>query len=154
MTEEFLELASLAASTMVSMAATDAWEAGKRGFARLLGRGDPERAQLAERRLEETQDQLASVGDAAEQVQERLQAAWQIRVTDLLEEHPDLAGDLRALVAQIQSKLPAGTVSAASHGVAAGRDISITASGGGVASGTIHGSVSAANPTRPDPAAG
>lgn len=157
MAGEFLELASQAARTLISLAATTAWEAGKRGFAQLLGRGDPERVELAERRLEETREQLAGAGDPgdpADQVQQRLQATWQTRMADLLEEHPDLAGDLRALVDRMQSSLPAGTVSAADHSVAAGRDVTITASGGGVAAGSIQGSVSTANPTRPDPAAG
>jgi hypothetical protein len=44
----------------VTAATTDAWEAAKRGFARLLGRGDPKQEQLAERRLAETREQLAA----------------------------------------------------------------------------------------------
>jgi hypothetical protein len=153
--EGLLALASLAGQTVVAAAATDAWEAAKRGFARLLGRGDPERARLAERRLEETREQLKDLlGPELERARAQLAEAWQTRLIDLLEEHPDDADDLRTLVDQIQAKLPAGAVSAAGHGVAAGRDVNVTASSGGVAAGTIHGQVSPGNPTRPGPAKG
>ena len=39
--EGLVALASLAGRTVVAAAVTDAWEAARRGFARLLGRGDP-----------------------------------------------------------------------------------------------------------------
>ena len=58
-----------------------------------------------------------------------------------------MEADLRALVQEIQAQLPAGTVSAADHSVAAGRDVNITASGGGVAAGVIHGNVAPPDPT-------
>jgi len=49
---------------------------------------------------------------------------------------------------QIQAQLPAEMVSAADHAVAAGRDVNITASGGGIAAGVIHGNVAPPNPTQ------
>lgn len=55
-----MELATLAGSTVVTAATTDAWESARRGFARLLGRGEAEKTMLAERRLAEAHDQLAS----------------------------------------------------------------------------------------------
>lgn len=152
--EALLSLASLAGRTVVAAAATDAWVSVKRRFARLLGRGDAVQAAVAERRLEQAREELTDVpADQLELVQARLAAACQIRLLDALDQHPEMAGELRALVDEIRAQLPAGTVSAAGHGVAAGRDVSITASGGGVAAGTIHGTVTAANPTRPGPAA-
>jgi hypothetical protein len=51
-------LASLAGRTVVA-AVTDAWGMAKRGFARLLGRGDAGRKELAERRLEQTGSSMA-----------------------------------------------------------------------------------------------
>ena len=60
--------------------------------------------------------------------------------------------DLRSLVEEIAAQLPAGMVSAADHAVAAGRDMNITASGGGTAAGVIHGNVAPPNPTPPGPA--
>ena len=151
--DELLPLATLAGRTVVTAAVTDAWEAAKRGFARLLGRGDAERTELAEHRLEQTRERLTSIPAAElDLVQSQLETTWQTRLLDLLEEHPETAAGLRALVEQVQAQLPAGVVSAAGHGVAAGRDLSITASGGGVAAGAIHGNVTAGNPTAPGPA--
>ena len=148
-----LSLASLAGQTVVSAAVTDAWGTAKRGFARLLGRDDPSRTELAERRLEQTRDQLTGIPVAElERARAELEATWRTRLLDLLEEHPDAVADLRALVEQIQTQLSAGAVSAAGHGVAAGRDVNITASGGGIAAGTVHGNVAPGNPTSPGPA--
>jgi hypothetical protein len=36
-----IALAALAGNTVVTAAVTDAWESARKGFARLLGRGDP-----------------------------------------------------------------------------------------------------------------
>jgi hypothetical protein len=147
--EDLLSLVSLASRTVLAAAATDGWEMAKRGIARLLGRGDPHRTEVAERRLEQTRQQLAGASGA-----ERAQLAisWQMRLSDLLEEQPDAAADLRMLIQQLQALLPAGVVSAVSHGVVAGRDVRVTASGGGVAVGTIHGNITPPNPTIPGPA--
>jgi hypothetical protein len=151
--EALLSLASLAGRTVAAAAAGDGWEAVRRGLARLLGRGDPARAGVAERRLEQAREELASVpAGQAELVRDRVAAAWQTRLLDLLEEHPEIAGELRALVGQARSQLPAAGVFAADHGVAAARDVTITASGGGVAAGTVHGSVMPGNPAVPGPA--
>jgi hypothetical protein len=140
----------LAGQTVVAAVATDAWEMCKRGFARLLGRGDPKKEQRAEQRLEETRQQLA--GTDSDQARAALAVAWKTRLEVLLEENPDAEAELRALVQQIQAQLPAEMVSAADHAVAAGRDVNITASGGGIAAGVIHGNVAPPNPTPPGPA--
>ena len=147
-----LALAALAGNTVVTAAVTDAWESARKGFARLLGRGDPAKIKLAEQRLAETHDQLTqAAGKDMERVRAALEAQWGTRLTDLLEEDPGVEADLRTLVQEIQARLPAGTVSAADHAVAAGRDVNITASGGGIAAGVIHGDVSAGNPPVPGP---
>ena len=154
MLEALIALAALAGNTVVAAATTDAWEAARRKFARLLGRGDPKKEQLAEKRLEETRQQLASVsGQELEKARAELGKVWQVRLEDLLEEDPDVEADLRALVEQIQAQLPAGTVAAADHAVAAGRDVNISASGG-IAAGVIHGGVSVGNPPSPGPGKG
>jgi hypothetical protein len=148
--ESLMALATLAGQTVVTAAVTDAWEACRHGFARLLGRGDPKQIQAAERRLEETRDQLTGPeSKLLEQARAALAAQWATRLADLLEENPDAEADLRTLVQQIQAALPAGMVSATDHAVAAGRDVNIKASGGGVAAGIIHGQVVAGNPQSP-----
>jgi hypothetical protein len=147
-----MALAALAGNTVVTAAVTDAWESAREGFARLIGRGDPARIKLAEERLAQTHDQLArAAGAGLEQTRAALEAQWVTRLTDLLEEDPGVEAGLRALVGEIQARLPAGMVSAADHSVAAGGDVTATAKGGGVAANVIHGDVHA-GPTRPDPA--
>jgi hypothetical protein len=99
LTEGLIALASLAGRTVVGAAVTDAWESAKQGFARVLGRGDPERARRVEDRLEQTREQLqGGSGPELERARAQLEAAWQTRLVDLLEEHPEVAGDLRAVV--------------------------------------------------------
>jgi hypothetical protein len=153
MTAEFLALAAVAGQTVVASASTDAWGATKRGISRLLGRGDPQRAQVAEGRLEATREQLiGAAGQELARVRAEQASVWQTRLADLLEEFPELAEELRVLVEQINPLLPVSAVSASGHGVAAGHDVTITASGGGIAAAVIHGNVTPANPTSPGPA--
>jgi hypothetical protein len=151
--EALLSLAALAGRTVVAAAATDAWESVKRGFARVLASGDRDRAGIAERRLEQTREQLAgAAAGELERIRGEVAVAWQVRLLDLLEEHPEIAGELRALIDQVWAHLPTGAVSASGHGVAVGGDVTITASRGGIAAGTISGNVTPENPTRPGPA--
>jgi hypothetical protein len=146
--ETLMALAALAGNTVVAAATTDAWEAARRGFAQLLGRGDPGRTKVAEGRLAETRQQLiAAAGQDLEQVRAALVERWAGRLTDLLEEHPDVEADLRALVQQIQAATSDGMISATDHAVAAGRDVNIGAVSGGVAAGVIHGNVTPPDPT-------
>jgi hypothetical protein len=153
--EALMALAALAGNTVVAAASTDAWEAARRGFARLLGRGNPDRTRVAEQRLAETHEQLTrTVGVDLEAARSALEAQWVTRLADLLEEDPGVEADLRTLVQEIQAALPAGMVSAADHAVAAGGDVNITASGGGVAAAVIHGNVAPPDPTVPGPVTG
>jgi hypothetical protein len=147
--EALIALAALAGNTVVTAVVTDAWESARKGFARLLGRGDPAKTKLAEERLAETHNQLAqATGTDLERTQAELEGQWVTRISDLLEEDPGAEADLRTLVQEIQAQLPAGMVSAADHAVAAGRDATISASESGIAAGVIHGDVHA-GPTRP-----
>jgi hypothetical protein len=148
-------LIALAGNTVIAAATTDAWEAARHKLARLFGRGDAKKEQLTEKRLEEARQQLAGVsGQELEKARAELEKAWQVRMADLLEEDPGVETELRALVAEIRAQLPAGVVSAADHSVAAGRDVNISASEGGVAAGVLHGDVMPPGPTRPGPAGG
>jgi hypothetical protein len=148
--EGLLELAAQAGRTVVAAAMADVWDRAKQGFGRLLGRGDKKRAEIVEGRLDDLRTQLESASsEEAGEVRTRLEAVWYARIADLLEEHPELAAELRTLVNEVRAALPA--VSASGHGVAAGRDLAINASTGGVAAVTIVGSVSPGNPMVPDP---
>ena len=153
MLEALTALAALAGNTVVAAATTDAWEACRRGFVRLLGRGDAKKAELTEQRLAETYKQLTTAAGAdLERARAVQEAQWTTRLTDLLEEDLGVEADLQSLVEEIRAQLPAGVVSAADHSVAAGGDVNISASEGGVATGVIHGDVAPPGPTPPGPA--
>ena len=151
--EVLMALAQFAGQTVAQAAITDVWEAVRGRFARLLGRGDARKTQVAEQWLDQTRKQLTAAPDAELESARHAQAErWAGRFADLLDEDPDVEGGLRALVEEVAAQLPGGAVSAADHSVAAGRDVSITASDGGTAAGVIHGNVTPPNPTSPGPA--
>lgn len=70
---------------------------------------------------------------------------------------PDLVSAAQALMQLVDAAGSAAgkyQVVASDHAAAAGRDMNITASGGGTAVGTIHGNVTPPGPTPPGPAQG
>lgn len=149
-----MDLAQWAGQTVAAAAITDAWESVRGRFARLLGRGDAHRIQVAEQWLAQTRQQLFETarGSGLERTQEVQAERWASRFADLLDEYSGVEDELRALVENVAGLLPVTAVSANSHSVAAGRDVTLTASGGGIAAGAIHGDVTLPNPTGPGPA--
>jgi len=149
-----MTLAQFAGQTVAAAAVTDIWESMRGRLARLFGRGDVHKTEVAEGWLAQTREQLAVAGSgSADQARQDAAERWAGRFSDLLDEDPSVADGLRALVEEVSALLPAGAVSAADHSVAAGRDVHITALGGGTAAGVIHGNVTPPNPTPPGPAA-
>lgn len=148
-----MALAQFAGQTVAAAAITDVWESARGRIARLLGHGDTHEIEIAERRLDQTRQQLQTVtpGTALEQAQQAEAQRWAVRFGDLLDEAPGLGAELRALVDEIAEELPAGAVSATDHSVAAGGDVKNTATGGSVAAAVIHGNVTP-GPTQPGPA--
>jgi hypothetical protein len=151
--EVLMALAQWAGQTVAAAALTDVWESARRKFARLLGRGDARKTEVAERWLTETREQLTALeGADLERARAAQAQRWEGRFTDLLDEDPDAEADLRALMEEIRAMLPAGVVSATDHAVAAGRDMNISADRGGIAAAVIHGNVAPPNPPGPGPA--
>ena len=151
--EVLTALAQFAGQTVAAAAITDVWESVRGRLARLLGRGDARKTEVVEGWLAQTRQQLTAPGaGAVEQARQAAAERWTGRFADLLDEDPAIETELRALVDEIAARLPAGAVSAAGHSVAAGRDVRITASGGSVAAGVIHGNVAPPGPTSPGPA--
>jgi hypothetical protein len=150
LTDELAALALEGARTVVAAAATDAWGIVKQSFARLLGRGDPRRVELTSARLEQARGDLsaAAAPDLA-RVQMQVEAAWQTRLLDLLEDHPEMASDVQVLLSQLQAQPGIASAVVGGQHVVIGRDASITALGGGIAAGLIVGSAVSANPTSP-----
>jgi len=132
-------LAGAGGAALVGAAATDAWQFARAGFARLLGRGDARRRELAETRLDATAADLERAGDAGrDEMRQVLLSAWQTRLADLLSENPDAADALRALTEQITAALPAERQTR----VQAVRTGAIIQTGGGIANtGVVMGNV-------------
>lgn len=129
--EGLAALAGAGATALVGAMATDAWQVTRNGFARLFGRGDSGREELAERRLDDAAAALARASDGEhDRVRLEMLPAWRTRLEDLLEEDPQAAPDLEVLTEQIRAQLPAvqqvwvqnnvarygGTVFAVQHG--------------------------------------
>jgi hypothetical protein len=101
-------LAVAGAAALVGAMATDAWQAARVEFAKLFGRGDRQKQELADRRLDQAAAQVTQADhDNQDRIRGELLAAWQVRLQDLLDEHPDLEEELRTLTAQVQAQLPA-----------------------------------------------
>jgi hypothetical protein len=157
--EALLALAQWAGQTVAAAAVTDVWESARHKFARLLGRGDSRKAEVAQRWLEQTHQQLTVVEGADLESATAAQAQrWEVRFADLLDEDPDVEAGLRALIEEIQAQLPTGAVTSVDHSLAAGSDLSVggsvnIADRGGVVARDVHGSISV-NPPLPGPARG
>ena len=77
--------------------------------AQLLGGADPERLLLAELLLDQTREQLkAPAGPERVRARAALEAVWRAELTDLVDS-PEVASELRALVAQIRRELRVAT---------------------------------------------
>lgn len=127
--EWWTSLASSGASALVSAAATDAWAAARAGFLKLFARGNPQRECIAANRLDEVAVQVESVDEECrDEVREALTHVWRVRLSDLLEEEPDAAEQVRVLVDQVRAALPGAQRSAQAMGTGA----AVTANSGGV----------------------
>jgi hypothetical protein len=149
MDTEMGELAKAAAKVLVSAVTTDAWAMAKSSFSRLFGRGVPEATESAVRRLDHTSQELASLtGEELATAMHEQEVRWQGRLADLLEDYPALVTELRALLTEINPRLPP-SAQAGSGGLAAGGDIHIWASGGSQAAGIVHGGIGMPSPRQP-----
>ncbi len=84
--------------------------------------------------------------DAQPELTDRTRDRVRLALEDATETDPGFAGQLAQLLEQIRA---AGSVSAAEHGVAAGRDVNVRAESGSVAAVNLHGSVRIGNPPQP-----
>ncbi|MFG1954432.1 hypothetical protein [Micromonospora sp. NPDC048830] len=100
------QLATTAASVLVSAPATAVWPDARGGFVRLLGTGDRDREMVAGRL-----DRLAAEIEQAppaerETVRWRSLPGWQARLLDFLEANEAAASPLGKLRDEIRSRLP------------------------------------------------
>jgi len=130
-------LAAAGGTTLVAAVATDTWTQAKTRFARLFGRGDARREDLAAGRLEATATEITAAADPQAARAAHL-AIWTSRLADLLEEDPDAADELRTATAEVTAALPA----AAQTWIQVTRSGAAYATGGGVATtGVVMGNI-------------
>lgn len=119
------ELASLtqnAGTTVVALMATEAWQAARDHVMDLWRRVQPGRAEATAAQLDAShEDALTAVPADDQQTLGELRAQWQGLFRRLLVTHPEAAGELRALLDELQppdSPIPPAT---AQHATASGR---------------------------------
>ena len=84
-----MALAQFAGQTVAQAAITDVWEAVRGRFAKLIGRGDARKTEIAGQWLAQTRDQLTvAAGSGLEQAQQAQAERWAGRFADLLDEDP------------------------------------------------------------------
>jgi hypothetical protein len=104
--ETLAVLAAAGGTALVNAMVTDGWEGVRKRFARLLGRGNDKDAEAAAARLEKSHGMLAGLlGPDLERAQAEQALIWQTRLGDLLEDHPEIEGELRTLVAEVQAQV-------------------------------------------------
>ncbi|WP_327257175.1 hypothetical protein [Streptomyces sp. NBC_01244] len=158
LTEALVAIAAASGSAVVQAASTDAWTSFRQRIARILGRGDTQRERAELERLDRT---AAALGEAPEgeaaRIRDRQEGTWQARFETLLEgldepEQQEAVDQLQALLAEYST--PASSASAATGGLAAGRDVRISGGQGGIAAGIINGGAHIGTPHKPDSSQG
>ena len=139
MDPELTALTSTAATTVVQLLATAAWEQATNAVGGLWRRVHPDRAQTVQAKLDETRTELlAARQNGDEQLEQALVREWQGRLRRLVVADAQVVDDLRRVVAQLQSALAAAdlqpgsviTMQARAFGHSrvnqAGRDLHVT----------------------------
>ncbi|MFJ9469274.1 hypothetical protein [Streptomyces caniferus] len=138
MDPEIAALAGTAGTTLVTLLATDTWYSVRDRVVALWQRARPDRAPAVAAELDVTREELLGARAAGDEaVEAEMGAEWQGRIRRLLTAHPELAGELRTLLAELApDTVPAPTVTqhATASGQArvyqAGRDMRISGADG------------------------
>lgn len=108
MDPEIAALAGTAGTTVVTLMVTSAWESARDGLVALWRRVQPARAESVGEELEAGREELLLARQAGDDEAEAgLAAEWQGRVRRLLLARPEVADELRALLDELASALPA-----------------------------------------------
>lgn len=107
MDPQIADLARTAGTTMVTLMATQAWESARDGVVALWQRFQPARAESVGDELETTREDLLLAREAGDEESEaELAAEWQGRLRRLLLARPEVADELRRLLAELTPQLP------------------------------------------------
>lgn len=131
MDPEIAALAGTAGTTLVSLLSTQVWQSTRDGVVALWRRVLPDRADSVSAELEATREDLLGARDHGdEETPAELAAEWQGRIRRLLSAHPEVAAELRSLLAEHVDETPAvgsvtqqATASGSSRVYQAGRDL-------------------------------
>ncbi|AOR29771.1 hypothetical protein BFF78_00495 [Streptomyces fodineus] len=104
---EIADLARTAGTTMVTLMAGQAWEAAREGLVSLWRRFQPERAEAVAGELDAARDDLLLAQRSGDtDTEAELTAEWQARVRRLLAARPEVAEELRRVLAELAPQLP------------------------------------------------
>ncbi|NUP22526.1 MAG: hypothetical protein HOZ81_42005 [Streptomyces sp.] len=104
---EIAELARTAGTTVVALMAGQAWESARDGVVALWQRFQPARADAVSGELEATRDDLLLARQSGDtDTETELTAEWQARVRRLLLAQPEVADELRRILAELSPELP------------------------------------------------
>ncbi|MEU6734771.1 hypothetical protein ABZ929_16460 [Streptomyces physcomitrii] len=111
MEAELAGLASSAATAVVGLMLSEAWEQGRSRLARFLGRGGGEAAVAeVEEELRSSQRELVAARDSGDEEEAGdIQLAWRQRMRRALREDPEAAEELRRLLAELEAETGKGT---------------------------------------------
>lgn len=124
-------LAMTGATTIVAAFATSAYQTARSGVLRLF-RLDGEKGQAAVAAELDGHAALVERADDADAARRGLAAAWQVRLADLLRQHPDALSELRALIDSIGARLPQAEQAWVQTNIAKGGGQVFAAQGGNV----------------------
>ncbi|WP_329244725.1 hypothetical protein [Streptomyces canus] len=103
---EILQMATPAAQALLSCMVSDAWQATKGRFARLLGRDSEGEIQIIEGDLEESRREILEGASDTSQVTAEV---WKARFRQALLANPEMADDLRTLLSELGNDSDAGS---------------------------------------------
>jgi hypothetical protein len=127
---ELVDLGSKAAAGLIVAMTTDGWHVFCGWFSRLLGHGEQATEEHHLRRMSRDSEQLAALplGERPH-LAAALEADWRVRFRDLLEEHPELASELQALIARVAAAAPPTQTVKISQNVTAGHRSTVKVAG-------------------------
>jgi hypothetical protein len=104
--EALTALAEAGGTALVGAIATDAWKKVRNEMAGLFSRGSGQRKAAIEAQLESHAELVERANDS-DRVRQLVAKVWQLELTRLLEEYPDVESELRHVIAQVQDSLVA-----------------------------------------------
>ncbi|BAJ27763.1 MULTISPECIES: hypothetical protein [Kitasatospora] len=121
MDAEITLLAGTAGTTIATLLATETWNSVRAGVLALWRRVRPDHEAGLAAQLDASRRDVLEAGAAGdEQTAAEVAAEWRGRVRRLLEAHPELVADLRALLAELAPDTPAAAPAVVQRAEAAG----------------------------------